>query len=633
MSLKIGYYIRVSTEEQALKNEGSLDSQRHRLNSFVEIKNAQIQDWGQVIESYVDDGVSAKDTKRPALQRMLKDMKKGRINMVLVTDISRLSRSIRDFCAMYDFFKESRIKFLSLKEQFDTTTAAGEMMLFNIINLAQFERRQVSERVSLNFHSRALRGLRNGGSAPIGLCVDPTNKSVWKINENESEYVRTIFNTYISESSLFRAAEKLRALKIPTKARSCKGFDPLDCGWNTDNLHSVLRNYAYVGLREINKMNKSLDQKELEPYERYQVVKAAWPGIVDEATFFAVQKMIDENHLREKSRLETATRRVFLFSGFSVCLECGRALIGQTGHGRRTPVRYYTHAAKADHPVTCAIKRFRADENEEAVVQYLHHVLKQEGYFDGIEKTLSEIQDIDYERVVAHKRAVERSLGECDADIKNLIKIQIRTDDEELHQMYFDQLKELKDKRAELFDSLEKTSKELDEYQSPKVLRQVIEKNMEEFQRAWEKSTPSLRKRLFKTVINRLVFRDDGVDIFYHTSNQNIDHNQDKKSVGSTGNAPVDLAEVRKASALILHRQRSQIKKPLIAVGNGGSENFLSQADNARVVFLHTGVNGGQGRNRTADTRLFRALLYRLSYLAGLTTFRSRTTRINRPRT
>ena len=150
MAFNIGLYIRVSTEEQALRMEGSLESQKHRLCGYVDIKNMQQQNWGVVVDEYIDDGFSAKDTNRPALQKLIKDLKKGRINTVLVTDLSRLSRSIRDFCVLIDFFKETKTQFLSLKEQFDTTTAAGEMMLFNMINLAQFERRQISERVTLN---------------------------------------------------------------------------------------------------------------------------------------------------------------------------------------------------------------------------------------------------------------------------------------------------------------------------------------------------------------------------------------------------------------------------------------------------------------------------------------------------
>ena len=98
MRHKIGAYIRVSTEEQAQVVEGSLDNQKHRICGYIDIKNMQDKDWGKAIEFYVDDGYSAKDTKRPAYQRMMRDIKKGKINLILVTDLSRLSRNILDFC-------------------------------------------------------------------------------------------------------------------------------------------------------------------------------------------------------------------------------------------------------------------------------------------------------------------------------------------------------------------------------------------------------------------------------------------------------------------------------------------------------------------------------------------------------
>lgn len=102
-----------------------------------------------VADVYSDEGLSAKDTKRPAFQRMMRDIRKGRINLILVTDLSRLSRNILDFCLLLEELKKYNAKFLSLKEQFDTSTPAGEMMVFNMINLAQFERKQTAERVSL----------------------------------------------------------------------------------------------------------------------------------------------------------------------------------------------------------------------------------------------------------------------------------------------------------------------------------------------------------------------------------------------------------------------------------------------------------------------------------------------------
>ena len=94
--LKIGGYIRVSTEEQASIIDGSLDNQKYRINSFVDLKNVQESKWGKIEELYIDDGYSAKDTRRPAFQRMLADIRKGKIDLIIVTDISRLSRNTLD---------------------------------------------------------------------------------------------------------------------------------------------------------------------------------------------------------------------------------------------------------------------------------------------------------------------------------------------------------------------------------------------------------------------------------------------------------------------------------------------------------------------------------------------------------
>ena len=95
---KVGGYCRVSTDEQAALVDGSLDNQKYRLNAFVDLKNVQEKSWGQIVDFYVDEGFSAKDTRRPAFQRMLGDLRRGKIDLILVNDLSRLSRSISDFC-------------------------------------------------------------------------------------------------------------------------------------------------------------------------------------------------------------------------------------------------------------------------------------------------------------------------------------------------------------------------------------------------------------------------------------------------------------------------------------------------------------------------------------------------------
>ena len=132
MKNRVGIYIRVSTEEQARIMDGSLVSQRARLNEYVEAQNRRQAGWGEVVDSYCDEARSGKDMNRPEFQRLIADVRSGRVNLVLATELSRLSRSTRDFCGLWDLFKDCGASFVTLRENFDTTTAAGQMMVFNL---------------------------------------------------------------------------------------------------------------------------------------------------------------------------------------------------------------------------------------------------------------------------------------------------------------------------------------------------------------------------------------------------------------------------------------------------------------------------------------------------------------------
>ncbi|NBX00009.1 recombinase family protein, partial [bacterium] len=130
---RIGIYIRVSTEEQAKIVEGSLVSQRMRLEEYVAGQNRRESNWGAIVGVYVDEGKSAKDMNRPEFQRMLADVRMGKLDLILASELSRFSRSIRDFCEIWDLLKKHKVSFITLRDNFDSTTAAGEMMIFNIM--------------------------------------------------------------------------------------------------------------------------------------------------------------------------------------------------------------------------------------------------------------------------------------------------------------------------------------------------------------------------------------------------------------------------------------------------------------------------------------------------------------------
>ena len=127
-TFRIAIYTRVSTEVQAENPEGSIKNQELRLREYVNLKNL-VEPFGEITAVFSDPGVSAKDMKRPAFQKMLRAIENHEIDLVLVTELSRFSRSTKDFALLQEFLKEHDCKFMSIRENFDTSGAAGSMVL------------------------------------------------------------------------------------------------------------------------------------------------------------------------------------------------------------------------------------------------------------------------------------------------------------------------------------------------------------------------------------------------------------------------------------------------------------------------------------------------------------------------
>ncbi len=510
MPHKVGFYIRVSTEEQAVRVEGSLDSQRHRLQSWVDLKKLQDESWGNVIKVYVDEGLSAKDLHRPQLQRLLGDIKKGKINLVLVTDLARLSRSIQDFCHLVNFFKEHKAKFQSIKEQFDTTTAAGELVLYQLMTLAQFERKQVSERVTANFFSRAQRGLRNGGHIPMGFKVEESNKSTFVINDDEAEQVKQIFEIFLENGSLYRTAAKLNELGLVSRKNTGKV-------WNSQNVSSVLRNRAYIGEREINKDNKSADQSELESHEKYQKVKASWPAFIDGTVFDIAQTTLDLNSKFERTRLEDKKVREFLLTGILTCGECGRSLAGATGKGRSGEYQYYIHRPLQGKPVECNRKSFRADEVENLIEKELLHETKKDCYFDDLEKRIFQNQKQRVGAAESQRKQLESTVQRTEKGIRRLIEIQIESEDVKLLSVYSDQIKKLKTEKDLAANKLKEFDDVVDPRGTAKVQTNTIQENIKALDKAWRRSSFFIKKKLLRAMFEKVVVSGSKIQISFST--------------------------------------------------------------------------------------------------------------------
>ncbi len=344
---KIGLYIRVSTEEQAENPEGSIRNQEDRLRSAVEYKN-RYGSFGKIQGVYVDAGISAKDMKRPQLQELLKAVRAQEIDLVMVTELSRLSRNTRDFIDMWDMMRDNGCQFTSLREDFDTTNAAGELVLFQLMNLAQFERRQTSERVQANMLARAARGLYNGGIVPVGYKLIPDKPGYLEIDELMAAMVREAYAAYLREGCLSKAALWLNEQGYQLKKQTQGGGNYKRCGhFTTDNLQGMLRLKAYVGIKTYTQKGETKE------------VKAVWPPIIDVHTFKRVNKQLDLNKANYKPYKEG--RFPYLLSGMVHCKTCKSMMPGKSATGSRGKIGYHEHSWNTKRDSTLKTKQFQCN--------------------------------------------------------------------------------------------------------------------------------------------------------------------------------------------------------------------------------------------------------------------------------
>jgi site-specific DNA recombinase len=365
MKFKIAFYIRCSKEEQGLhaNPEGTIKNQKARLRYEVDAKNRS-HDFGEVVGIFVEDGVSAKDTKRPELQRLLKAIECHEINLVMVTEFSRLSRNMRDFASMWELFKRSKCSVISLRESFDTSTAAGEMMLYNMANLAQYERRMTSERVIASRIDRARRGLYNGGFIPLGYKRG-ARAGYLEVNPDEAEVVQMIFKKFLDIGTLLRTAKWLNEHKIyPALEIECS--PRLRLGhFTVGKLRYILTNITYVGICRFVHQGKLIESK------------ALWPEIISLKDFSKVQMMLKENFRKKKSH--STSRYPYTLSGLVYCKCCGEVMCGKSAHGNTTKVGYYEHSWSVRKNASLVEKSFKCEMpkrvNAKVVEKFVHDIV------------------------------------------------------------------------------------------------------------------------------------------------------------------------------------------------------------------------------------------------------------------
>ena len=185
-------YTRKSSEEGLEQDFNSLDAQREACAAFILSQKAQA--WKAVPVAYDDGGFSGGNMERPALQRLLADIAAKKIRIIVVYKVDRLTRSLADFAKLVELFDAHGVSFVSVTQQFNTTSSMGRLALNVLLSFAQFEREVTGERIRDKIAASKRKGMWMGGIAPIGYR--PRDRSL-VIDEPRAEQVREIYQLYL----------------------------------------------------------------------------------------------------------------------------------------------------------------------------------------------------------------------------------------------------------------------------------------------------------------------------------------------------------------------------------------------------------------------------------------------------
>ena len=300
-SLRCAIYTRKSTEEGLEQEFNSLDAQRESCAAYI--MSQASMGWRALPRHYDDGGISGGTMERPALQDLLSDIRAGKIDVVVVYKIDRLTRSLMDFARIVEVFDAQKVSFVSVTQQFNTLSSMGRLTLNVLLSFAQFEREVTAERIRDKIAASKRKGMWMGGAVPMGY--EARNKKL-VINPAEAEVIRHIFRLYLEACSVRLLKEKVDELGLVTKVRgqaggsiapisgpeavpsSSQGSRRSSGGkpFTRGHLHWLLTNPIYVG---------NIRHKE-------QIVSGQHEAIIDRDLWDAVQTALkDQTNRRSRS--------------------------------------------------------------------------------------------------------------------------------------------------------------------------------------------------------------------------------------------------------------------------------------------------------------------------------------------
>ena len=443
-------YIRVSTDAQ--REEGySIDAQKEMLTAYCVSKGIKKYEY------YIDGGFSGSNIERPELTRLIEDIKKGRINCVLVYKLDRLSRSQKDTLYLIeDVFNPNNVDFVSLNESMDTSTPLGRLMLGILSAFAQLERENIRERTSMGMKERVKNGYwMGGGRIPFGYDYD-TEKGILVPN-SDADTVRRVYDLYLS-------------------------------GYSTNAIARIL-NLKYERLARQILMRKS--NTGVIVYNGEEFIGRHEPLISPETYEKAMQMM------RERSNKNKGTNTGYLLTGLLRCGVCGARMRYQKWGKKGEKIVCYSRDKNKRHMVKdpdCSNEGVFADELEELVLEDLFSIS-----FEKNKKA------VNYEKSVIE--ILKDNEKKISGKLKRLYELYAEAEDDTLKETIVEMKKKLEDLREEI---------KAEEKQKVITKRhRELKKSIETLKESWDYMTNLEKRNIIKSCVEGIVVYPNEVKIYY----------------------------------------------------------------------------------------------------------------------
>ncbi len=491
MHVRCAIYTRKSHEEGLDQEFNSLDAQRLAAESYIQ---SQVHEgWKPIATRYDDGGVSGGTLDRPALNQLIEDIRDGTIDCVVVYKVDRLSRSLLDFAKLVDLFDECDVTFVSVTQQFNTTTSMGRLTLNILLSFAQFEREIIGERIRDKKLATARQGKYIGGQPKMGLDIVDRK---YVINTEEAKIVRRMFKLSLKLQSCRKVAEAMNAEGIfMKKYRTKTGKDMGGQRWRTRTVYDLLTDKKYIGKIEHKGVAYDGEHK----------------AIINVAMFEKVAEVLRSNKVVTHKH---QSKRFALLRRMLRCGECGSLVqpVWTKNHGREYHYYVCSRRIKTGY-AKCNLPSLPAGEIESMVVDQLRSVFQNP---DVIARTFREVATLATDGPNADELARLDELRSRRKQVGQAIRSLLTLDDPESEFLQT----ELKDLHGQL-KSLDESIRQIETRPATEADLEAVTSALQRLDPIWEVLYPEEQRRVLELLVDEIdigksavtvQFRADGIE-------------------------------------------------------------------------------------------------------------------------